>query len=562
MELENSCKALLVSGLFFLFFNIIIIIVFFSNKINRSNVEIFVVLIGEILNFKSQFRQKRKLRKQGITGPSPSLLCGNMAEMQRIIRASTVSKGTPPPVIDGSDRVSVAHDYTSAVFPYFQHWAETYGLVYTYSTGDRQHLYINDPKLVKEMSQSMSLHLGKPSHITKALAPMLGNGIIRSNGIPWAHHRKILSPAFFMDKVKAMTGMMMDATQRLVEKWEAEIEEKGGESADVRVDDDLSNLTADMISRACFGSSYSKGKEIFSKLRALQRLISKQGFLFKVPIFRFFNSKAQEEIKSLEKEVEQLIWNSVQERVQTSNSNHHDMNGKDLMQLMLDGAIDGHDREAAGRSWESTEQFLVDNCKNIYFAGHHSTAVASSWCVMLLALYPDWQRRIRDELAEHSNDGCLPDSDAILKIKSATMVIQEALRLYTPAAFVSREALEDIKVGDLEVPKGVCIWTLIPALHRDPNIWGPDANEFKPERFANGVTSACSVPQAYVPFGLGPRLCVAKNFAMMELKTILCLVVSKFSFELSPLYKHSPKYKLMIEPDDGVRIIIRKNESM
>lgn len=76
------------------------------------------------------------------------------------------------------------------------------GPVYTYSTGFRQHLYVNDPEMVKEMNQSLSLDLGKPTYMTKRLEPMLGKGIIRSNGHVWAQQRKIIAPEFFMDKTK------------------------------------------------------------------------------------------------------------------------------------------------------------------------------------------------------------------------------------------------------------------------------------------------------------------------------------------------------------------------
>ena len=139
-----------------------------------------------------------------------------------------------------------------------------------------------------------------------------------------------------------------------------------------------------------------------------------------------------------------------------------------------------------------------------------------------------------------------------------TMVIQEVLRLYPPGAFVSREAYEDIQIGNLHVPKGVCLWTLIPTMHRDPEIWGPDANEFKPERFSEGLSKACKYQQAYAPFGVGTRLCVGKNFAMVQLKVVLALIISRFSFSLSPGYKHSPAYRMIIEPGHGVLILIQK----
>ncbi|KAA8533948.1 hypothetical protein F0562_031465 [Nyssa sinensis] len=347
-----------------------------------------------------------------------------------------------------------------------------------------------------------------------------------------------------------MVGLMVESAQPLLRKWEASIEAQGCLIADIRVDEDLRSVSADVISRACFGSSYFKGKQIFSKLRTLQKTIANQSLLFGVPTFGFLPTRQQKEIKSLEREIESLIWEAIKEREQECSG--ASPSEKDLMQLILEGGINDNN---VGK--QSSKCFIVDNCKNIYFAGHESTAIAASWCLMLLALHPEWQAHIRAETAQVCQDG-LFDADSVAKMKMVTMVIQEALRLYPPAAFVSREALEETQIGHIIVPKGVCIWTLIPTLHRDTDIWGLDANEFKPERFANGVSNACKVPQAYVPFGLGPRLCLGRNFAMVQLKVVLSLIISKYSFSLSPKYQHSPTYRMIVEPGNGVHILIQR----
>ena len=138
------------------------------------------------------------------------------------------------------------------------------------------------------------------------------------------------------------------------------------------------------------------------------------------------------------------------------------------------------------------------------------------------------------------------------------MVIQESIRLYGPAVITAREAFSDIKLGGFVVPKGVHIWSLIPAMHRDPENWGLDALEFKPERFAHGISKACKYPQAYIPFGYGSRLCPGQNFAMLQLKVVLSLILSNFSFTLSPDYCHSPVYKMLLTPQHGVRLLITK----
>ncbi|KAK8582083.1 hypothetical protein V6N13_145071 [Hibiscus sabdariffa] len=400
---------------------------------------------------KSQ-RLRKKLCMQGITGPPPSFLYGNVPEMRRIQLKANKTRRNHSEI--------VAHDYTSTLFPYLDHWRKEYGQIYTYSTGLRQHLYVDDLEILKEMNQLNTLQLGKDSYTTKALQPILGHGIIRSNGQLWAHQRKIIAPEFFMDKVKGMVGLMVESTLPLLKKWDAAIDTKGGLAAEINVDEDFRSVSADVIARACFGSSYVKGKQIISKMRTIQTAITKHGFLFGLNRSRFLS------------------------------------NNKKVSTLERESAVND---ASVGLGKGSQQKFIVDNCKNIYFAGHETTAVTASWCLMLLALHPEWQSRIREEVAQVCPDG-LPNADSISRLKTVTMVIQETMRLYPAGAFVTRAVLEDTRIGNILVPKGVCTWTLIPTLHRDPDIWGPDANEFKPGRFINGVSKACTSPQGYIPF--------------------------------------------------------------
>lgn len=142
--------------------------------------------------------------------------------------------------------------------------------------------------------------------------------------------------------------------------------------------------------------------------------------------------------------------------------------------------------------------------------------------------------------------------------KQLSMVIYETLRLYPPSAFVIREAFQDIKLKDTVIPKGTNIQIPIAILHQIPNLWGPDAKEFNPQRFQNGIPGASKIPQAYIPFGVGTRSCVGQRLALTQLKLILSLILSKFSFSLSPSYQHSPTCRLFIEPSYGVSLQVRR----
>ena len=138
------------------------------------------------------------------------------------------------------------------------------------------------------------------------------------------------------------------------------------------------------------------------------------------------------------------------------------------------------------------------------------------------------------------------------------MVIHEALRLYPPVSVVSREAFKDLRFGNIFVPKGVNIWTMVLTLHTDPENWGPDSYKFNPERFSNGISGACKIPHLYMPFGVGPRVCLGQNLAMVELKILMALILSKFSVSLSPKYDHKPAIRLVIEPEHGVNLLVRE----
>ncbi|XP_060673896.1 cytochrome P450 714C2-like [Ziziphus jujuba] len=133
----------------------------------------------------------------------------------------------------------------------------------------------------------------------------------------------------------------------------------------------------------------------------------------------------------------------------------------------------------------------MDNCKNLFLAGSEAPAVAAMWVI-----------------------------------------------------FVSRKALENIKVGEMWVPKGVNIWIWMLELHRDPKLWGPDTHKFNLERFAKGVIGACKCPQVYLPFGVGGRVCPGQSLAMVEMKILLALNISNFG--------------LLLQPKHGVNLLIQK----
>ncbi|KHN24705.1 Cytokinin hydroxylase [Glycine soja] len=122
----------------------------------------------------------------------------------------------------------------------------------------------------------------------------------------------------------------------------------------------------------------------------------------------------------------------------------------------------------------------------------------------------------------------------------------------------SRKAFKDLKFGNIDVPKGLSIWVMVVTLHTNLDIEGDDAYKFNPERFSNGTIGACKLPHMYMPFGVGPRVCLGQNLAMVELKMLIALILSKFIFSLSMRYVQSPTLRLLMEPEHGVHLLVKK----
>lgn len=128
------------------------------------------------------------------------------------------------------------------------------------------------------------------------------------------------------------------------------------------------------------------------------------------------------------------------------------------------------------------------------------------------------------------------------------MISLEALRLYCPIIGMIRDASEDIKLGNLMIPKDTCLAIPIIMIHRSKEYRGEDADEFNPLRFKNGAHMAKNHPHAFLVFAMGPRGCIGQNFAMIKPKLVLVLLFQKLSLTRSSEYKHAPVTNLTLQP--------------
>lgn len=475
------------------------------------------------------------MEKQGVRGPKPRPLTGNILEMSSLISKSTAK-----------DMDHIHHDIVGRLLPHYVSWSKQYGKRFVYWHGIEPRMCITETEMIKELFTKYSTVTGKSWLQQQGSKNFIGKGLLMANGADWYHQRHIVAPAFIGDRLKSFGGHMVECTKQMLQSLENAVESG---KTEFEIGEYMTRLTADIISRTEFDCSYEKGKKIFQLLTALQRLSAQASRHLCFPGSRFFPSKYNREIKSLKMEVEGLLLEIIQSRKDCVEIGRSSSYGNDLLGMLLDEM----QKKSSGNGFSLNLQLIMDECKTFFFAGHETTALLLTWTVMLLATNTAWQEKVRAEVKQVFN-GKTPSIDQLPKLTTLNMVINESLRLYPPATVLPRMAFEDIKLGDLHIPKGLSIWIPVLAIHHSEELWGKDANEFNPDRFASRTFAS---GRHFMPFAAGPRNCVGQSFAMMEAKIILAMLISKFSFEISDSYRHAPVVILTIKPKYGVQVYLK-----
>ncbi|KAJ4956866.1 hypothetical protein NE237_013649 [Protea cynaroides] len=485
----------------------------------------------------SPIQAYKKVRKNGFDGPKPSFPLGNIDEMRK-------KEKTDSPL--GSENVT--HNIHSIVFPYFARWRKLHGRVFVYWLGIEPFLYVADPEFLKEMSSGvMAKNWGKPNVFKYDRKSMFGNGLLMLEGDHWVHHRNIIAPALSPANVKVMASSMVESANKMLDQWVNLI--ASGETT-IDVEKEITSTAAEIIAKLAFGINDDNGRKLFEKLRALQVSLFKSNRLVGVPFSKFMNFKQTLESRKIGKEIDSLLLTIITERKRRNSTieDRHDQPQQDLLGFLLS--------DSNNNKKKLTELELVDECKTFFFGGHETTALAITWTLLLLALHPEWQNHLREEVKEEIGDGPL-DPTMLARLKKMGWVMNEILRLYPSAPNAQRQANEDIRVGQTIIPRGTNIWIDVVGMHHDRTIWGDEVHEFRPERFKEDPNGGSKHRMGYLPFGFGGRICVGRNLAHMEYKTMLTLILRRFSFSPAPNYCHSPTILLSLRPNHGLPLIFQ-----
>lgn len=388
-----------------------------------------------------------------------------------------------------------------------------YGDVVRLKYGKLEVLLVNHPDLVEQVFLGANKHFIKDrtTPTSRAFRRLLGNGLLTSDGDFWLRQRRLAQQAFHKDRIlSTYSGAFVRHCERMLDGWKTD---------DVRdMYGDMMKLTLEIAAETFFGSDVSeRAGDIGRALNDIMDDFVARGS--KIPLPDDFPSPTNRRFDRATAALDKVVFKIIEER--RGQETEGDGGRNDLLTLLLRAQDDD--------GTQMSDRQLRDEGVTLFLAGHETTALALSWISFLLAQHPEIQRRLHQEVDAVVGDRA-PTVDDLENLPLLNNIVTETMRLYPPVWRVAREAMHDTQIGQFKVRKGAVIIISQWLLHRDERFYDhPD--QFRPDRWTDDMKK--KLPRyAYFPFGGGPRICIAANFASLESALLLATIARRFTFSL------------------------------
>jgi cytochrome P450 len=366
---------------------------------------------------------------------------------------------------------------------------------------------LNTPELIREVLVTKADKFCKGARQVKVLRRFEGNGLANSEGDFWKRQRKMIQPAFHHRRLNGYAETIVDLAAKRIASWHGEI----------NIAEEMMALTLDNVTRTLFSSDVSgEIAGIGQAMTTIQQIAYEQGSAFMETPDWLPTPKKTRQHEAI-RYLDQIIMRIIHERRESQEDTG------DLLSMLLMAQDD------AGSGM--TDQQVRDEVMTLFIAGHETTATALSWASYLLAANAESAAKIRAEVDTVVGSDRLPALNDLPKLLYTEAVFKEAMRLYPPVWYFSRDAAQDVELAGYKIKRGSLIHLFPFALHRNPAYF-PNPSAFVPERFLPG--SIESIPDyAYIPFGGGPRICIGNSFSMMEGQLILATLAQRCEIRLA-----------------------------
>jgi cytochrome P450 len=417
------------------------------------------------------------------------------------------------------------------------HATEKYGDLICFRMGPKSLYLLNHPDYAKHVLCDNVANYRKGLGLVEA-KPLLGEGLLTSDGELWASQRRLLQAAFQNKRMEEFSYLMVSAAHSTLERWG----ERAPNEQVVDIAREMVGLTINILGSTLFQTDLTETTEGISRdLTLLTRwAMSRMTSLWKLPmrVPTPKNCRAHAALRRLESIVEQLI-----------RQHEHVDRAKNENLLSLMAAQNSEN--ASGIN----EKKMRDEVMTLLLAGHETTAATLAWTWYLLSQNPEVERRLHAEV-DQVLAGRRATSSDVPRLVYTKMVVSEALRLYPPVWLLPRKAINADRLGEHVIAANSDVLVCVYTIHRHPQFWD-DAGRFDPQRFAPDKSTdraAC----AYLPFGAGPRTCLGSRFGLMEVVLMVAVIAQRFSLRLAGDQKVEPEASLTLHPRFGLTMSLHR----
>jgi cytochrome P450 len=397
----------------------------------------------------------------------------------------------------------------------------------------RDTLFVMDPALIQAILLDDADSYSKQPLNDDVFGAAIGGGLLNAEGDDWRWQRRLAAPLFRAEDVLAYVPIFAAACEPLLQRWR-----ESPQGAAQAIDKDMTGATLQALQDTVLGASLGEDERSLieqSGASFLAHSIWKVALtsLHLPPSLPHPGSRAMARDGSRLREVARRVL-----------AKARGSGGDELLQRLVT-ARDPATGEAM------PDALIVDNVVTFLIAGHETTSQALTWTLYLLALFPEWQEAVRQEVRSVAGYRAI-GREELAKLPLLDAVFQEAMRLYPPAPVLMRRTIAPVTLGGMELGVGTTITIPVYVVHRHRRLWR-EPLKFDPSRFA-AEAKATRHRCAYMPFGAGPRTCIGGTFAMVEGKTMLATLLGQASFDLPEGEQPTPFARITLRPKEGLRL--------
>lgn len=443
-----------------------------------------------------------------------------MENLQKGKQAYTAGDRDRIPGPRGLPLLGILPEFSRDPLQFLLEMHQQYGEIVTYALGTRRFIQVNHPEAIQQILQDNHRAYSKRGFHFDFVRLLLGDGLVLSEGSTWLRQRRLMQPAFHHRQIEGYARQMVDLSCEYRETLQAAAD------SDSRVDvaRAMMRLTLAIVNRALFSTDIETrfGGEITRLSEAITFVIEDANYRYVRPYYPFWaptmrNRRYRQAVET----VDQVIYRIIAARQAQLEAAPATV-PQDLLTTLLTA------RDAETGAGMSAVQ-LRDEVITLFIAGHETTANALTWALYLLAQNSQPEKALHAEL-DLVLKGRPPKFADYPNLLYTRRVVEESLRLYPPAWITNRVAEEEDQLLGYQVPRDSFVVISPYVIHRHPAFW-TQPDEFRPQRFSE--EAGRNRPKfAYLPFGGGPRLCIGRDFALVEATLVLATLAQKLRFRL------------------------------